>query len=111
MLEFSGIGRLVQPLEVEMKKVKSGDMAFGQMRLAFDNGKEKAATFATIDVWGKQAENAAKYLDKGSLVQVKGAVTNNNYENKEGVKVYSDKLTLREITYLSSQKQSADIAD
>lgn len=111
MLEFNGIGRLVQPLEVEMKKVESGEMAFGQMRLAFDNGGDKPATFMTMDVWGKQAENAAKYLDKGSLVQVKGVVINNNYQNKDGEKVYSNKYTASTINYLDSKKQSPELGD
>ncbi|MFI3166531.1 MAG: single-stranded DNA-binding protein [Bacillota bacterium] len=110
MLEVTGIGRLTQDLSVEKKKTKTGDLAFCQMRLAFDNGKDKDPTFANMDLWGKQAENAAEYLEKGSRVSVRGAITNNNYKNKEGENVYSDKMTIKEIQYLDMKKRPQDLA-
>ena len=38
------------------------------------------ATAIQWTLWGKQAENAAQYLGKGSHVNVVGRVQNNNYE-------------------------------
>ena len=40
-----------------------------------------------IDLWGKQAENAAEYLGKGSHVNIVGRLRTKNYE-KDGETVY-----------------------
>ena len=53
-------------------------------------------------LWGKQADNAAQYLAKGSHVNVVGRVQNNNYE-KDGETVYSMAFTAEEIDYLDTQ--------
>ncbi len=110
MLEMNGIGRLTQDLTVEKRKTKAGDLSFCQMRLAFDNGKDKDPTYANMDLWGKQADNAAIYLEKGSRVSVRGAITNNNYKNKSGETVYSDKMTVKDIQYLDMKKKPQDLA-
>ena len=46
-----------------------------------NRGEEATAILWTL--WGKQAENAAQYLAKGSHVNVVGRVQNNNYD-KDG---------------------------
>ena len=53
---------------------------------------------------GKQAENAAQYLGKGSHVNVAGRVQNNNYE-REGRTVYAMVFTAEEIDYLDSRAE------
>ncbi len=49
-------------------------------------GEEATAIQWTL--WGKQADNAALYLAKGSHVNVVGRVQNNNYD-KDGETVYA----------------------
>jgi single stranded DNA-binding protein len=66
-----------------------------------DNRGEEA-TAIVWTVWGKQAENAAQYLAKGSHVNVAGRVQNNNYE-KDGETVYSMAFTADEIDYLDTK--------
>ena len=44
-----------------------------------DNRGEEA-TAIQWTLWGKQAENAAQYLGKGSHINVVGRVQNNNYD-------------------------------
>ena len=61
-----------------------------------NRGEEATAILWTL--WGKQAENAAQYLAKGSHVNVVGRVQNNNYE-KDGATVYSMAFTAEEIDY------------
>lgn len=53
-------------------------------------------------LWRQQAENAAKYLSKGSAVLVAGRVENNNYE-KNGETVYDNQFTVDEIKYLDTK--------
>ena len=70
---------------------------------AENRGEEATAIFWTV--WGKQAENAAQYLGKGSHVNVVGRVQNNNYE-RDGETVYAMAFTAEEIDYLDTRAES-----
>ena len=67
-----------------------------------NRGEEATAILWTL--WGKQAENAAQYLGKGSHVNVVGRVQNNNYE-RDGETVYSMAFTAEEIDYLDTKAE------
>jgi single-strand DNA-binding protein len=67
-----------------------------------NRGEEATAILWTL--WGKQAENAAQYLGKGSHVNVVGRVQNNNYE-RDGETVYSMAFTAVEIDYLDTKAE------
>jgi len=62
------------------------------------------ATAIQWTLWGKQAENAAQYLGKGSHVNVVGRVQNNNYE-RDGETVYTMAFTAEEIDYLDTKAE------
>ena len=68
-----------------------------------DNRGEEA-TAIQWTLWGKQAENAAQYLGKGSHINVVGRVQNNNYE-KNGETVYTMAFTAEEIDYLDTKAE------
>lgn len=72
------------------------------IKLAVKNS-HGTTTFIEFTVWGAQAENAAKFLKKGSAVAIIAEAENNTYE-KDGIKVYTYQFTAKEITYLSSAK-------
>ena len=67
-----------------------------------NRGEEATAILWTL--WGKQAENAAQYLGKGSHVNVVGRVQNNNYE-RDGETVYTMAFTAEEIDYLDTKAE------
>jgi single stranded DNA-binding protein len=67
-----------------------------------NRGEEATAILWTL--WGKQADNAAQYLGKGSHVNVVGRVQNNNYE-RDGETVYSMAFTAEEIDYLDTKAE------
>jgi len=62
----------------ELKKTKSGlsvidlGMAMNRVWTGDDGEKHEDATFVDVVVWGRDAENAAKYLEKGRSVLVEG---------------------------------------
>ena len=72
-----------------------------------DNRGEEA-TAIQWTLWGKQAENAAQYLGKGSHINVVGRVQNNNYE-KDGETVYTLAFTAEEIDYLDTKAEGEAI--
>ena len=69
------------------------------------DGRGEEATAIQWTLWGKQAENAAEYLGKGSHVNIVGRLRNNNYE-KDGATVYGVTVTAEEIDYLDSRAES-----
>ena len=71
-----------------------------------NRGEEATAILWTL--WGKQAENAAQYLGKGSHVNVVGRVQNNNYD-KDGETVYTMAFTAEEIDYLDTKTEGEAI--
>ena len=84
-------------------KVAKGTLtAISNTRRGSGEGREDEATAIQWTLWGKQAENAAEYLGKGSHVNVVGRLRNNNYE-KDGEEVYALAFTCEEIDYLDSR--------
>ena len=96
------IGRLTK--DPELKFTPAGK-AVVQFTLAVDRFKDNEADFINIVVWGKQAENCANYLSKGSLAAVDGRLQIRNYTNKDGVKVYVTEVIADSVRFLNSKKQ------
>ena len=89
-------------------KVAKGTLtAISNTRRGSGEGREDEATAIQWTLWGKQAENAAEYLGKGSHVNIVGRLRNNNYTDGEGAEVYALGFTCEEIDYLDS-KADAD---
>ena len=86
----------------EGKVAKGLVTAISNSRLGPAESREDEATSIQWTLWGKQAENAAEYLGKGSHVNIVGQLRNNNYE-KAGAEVYSLAFTCEEIDYLDSK--------
>lgn len=95
-----GIGNITRDPEV---KYKPGDepLAILKMTVAINeqfNGQE-TAHFIPVTVFGKQAENCEKYLNKGSKVAVSGRITTGSYE-KDGVKQYTFDVIASKVEFL-----------
>jgi len=76
--------------------------AISNVRWGSGEAREEQATAILWTLWGKQAQNAAEYLTKGSHVNIVGRVQNNNYE-RDGETVYGLAFTCEEIDYLDSK--------
>ena len=61
---------------------------------------DKEADFIPIVVWRTQAENAANYLQKGSLAGIDGRIQTRNYENNEGRRVYVMEVIADSVQFL-----------
>ena len=105
--------RLASVVKVEFVKGRDGEVAKGTVtiisntRRGSGDDKSEEATAIQWTLWGKQAENAAEYLGKGSRVNVVGRLRNNNYD-KDGSTVYGFQFTCEELDYLDS-KADADV--
>jgi single-strand DNA-binding protein len=90
----------------EGKIAKAVLTAISNTRRGSGDNREEESTAIQWTLWGKQAENAAEYLGKGSHVNIVGRLRNNNYE-KDGETVYGMAFTAEEIDYLDSRADSA----
>ena len=107
------IGRLTK--DPELRYIPSSGNPVATFSLAVDRtfvGKDgqKQADFFNIVVWGKQAENAANYLRKGSQVAVRGVIQNRSYETQSGEKRYRTEIIANNVQYLTKSAEAA-IAD
>ncbi|MCR5868500.1 single-stranded DNA-binding protein [Aquincola sp. J276] len=89
----------------EGKIAKAVLTAISNNRRGSGDNREEEATAIQWTLWGKQAENAAEYLGKGSHVNVVGRLRNNNFE-QDGKTVYGMTFTADEIDYLDSRADS-----
>ena len=96
------IGRLTR--DPELRFVPSSGKAVANFTLAVDRvySREKEADFFRIVVWGKQAENVATYLQKGSQCAVSGSIHNNNYTDRDGNMRYSTDINADRVEFLGS---------
>ena len=100
--------RLATAVRVDFVKGRDGEVAKGTVTVISNSrrgsGEERVeeATAIQWTLWGRQAENAAEYLRKGSRVNVVGRLQNNNYD-KDGSTVYGVQFTCEELDYLDSR--------
>jgi single stranded DNA-binding protein len=103
---------LASAVRLEMVNGRDGKVAKATLTAISNNRRgsggerEDEATALQWTLWGKQAENAAEYLGKGSHVNIVGCLRNNNYRDSEGNDVYALAFTCEEIDYLESRSQA-----
>lgn len=64
-----------------------------------------------IIFWGKTAEIAEKYLQKGSQCAVQGKLVYDNYEDKDGNKKYYTQIKGNELLLLGKSDNTASLID
>lgn len=107
------IGRLTKDPEL---KYTQGQMAVCKFNIAINRGKDAkgndlGADYPRITVFGKQGENAEKYLAKGRLVGIQGRITTGSYDDKNGNKVYTTDVVADRVEYLEYGDKKAEPKD
>jgi single-strand DNA-binding protein len=63
-----------------------------------ENGvKVNKTQWHSLIAWGKVADVAEKFLQKGSEIAIEGKLINSSYTDKQGVKKYSTEVQVNEI--------------
>ncbi len=96
------IGRLTRNPEV---RYTDSQLAVARFSIAIDrgknqNGESRGADFPNITVFGKQAENCERFLEKGRLVGIQGRIQTGSYVNKDGAKVYTTDVVAERVEFL-----------
>ena len=94
-----------------MRYTQSGT-AIARFTLAVDRYKkgEKDTDWINVTAFGSQAENANKYLHKGSKCGVVGSIKTGSYERQDGTKQYTFEVWANNIEFLDSKSQQGDPA-
>lgn len=94
----------------ELKEI-TADRKVAKFSLATSESyKDKSGTKITdtqwhnIVCWGKSAEIASKYLQKGSEVAVEGKIINSSYVDKQGVKKYTSEIVVTELLLIGKKE-------
>jgi len=69
-------------------------------------GKSEATTWANCNLWGKQAESLATYLNKGQKVAISGEVTLRKYTTKDGAEKDSLDVRVNSITLVGAKGEA-----
>lgn len=70
---------------------------------------ENEADFIRIVAWRKQAENAATFLTKGSLVGIDGRIQTRNFEGQDGQRVYVTEVVADSIQFLEPRNKDDQV--
>lgn len=65
--------------------------------------KVEETQWHSLVLWDKQADIAAKYLNKGSEVAIEGKLVSRNYTDKEGIKRYITEIIVSEMVMLGKK--------
>lgn len=93
----------------EIKTLDSGSK-LAKMSMAtnevYKNSKGEKVTetqWHNLVAWGKTAEIASNYLQKGSEVAIEGKLVTRNYTDKEGIKRYVTEVQVNEFLMLGKK--------
>lgn len=100
------VGNLTRDVEL---KFTNGGKAVAKFTIAVNrDGSKDKVDFPSITVWGKSAENCAKYLSKGSKVGVIGSVNTSSYKGSDDKMKYVTDILASKIDFLSTKGVSSE---
>jgi single-strand DNA-binding protein len=88
------------------KKLAKFSLATTERYKDSDGNPVSETQWHNIIVWGKQADFAQKYLEKGNEIVVEGKLINRNFTDKEGIKKYITEINVSEILKTANKKNS-----
>ena len=110
------IGRLVRDPELRYTQSNQAVCTFTlavdkklsrERREEAEAANRPTADFPRITVWGRQAENASRYLFKGSQCAVEGRIQTGSYQDREtGKTVYTTDVVADNVEFLGSRSDN-----
>ena len=112
------IGRLIK--DPELRYTQSSNATYARFTIAVDRGMSKdkkqeleakgqqTADFINIVVWGKQAENCQRYLQKGRNVAIQGRLQSGSYTAQDGTKKYTTEVWAERVQFIDWGEKKED---
>ena len=108
MQRFIGIGNITRNLEL---KYTTTNKAILETNIAIKRGFTDETDFINIQVWGKQAENLAKYCGKGSKIAIDGELRIDSFDGRDGQKVYKTYILVGSVEFLDTKKKENKVEE
>ncbi len=102
LIGFVGQNPEVKVLENGSKLTKFS-LATNDYYVTREGERVEQTQWHRLVAWGKQAEIAEKYVNKGRLLQVEGQLVYRNYEDAQGQKHYVTEIRVNEILLLDKK--------
>lgn len=104
------IGRLTK--DPEVRYTGQSQMAVATFTIAIDRpvkqGQEKQTDFPRVTVFGRQAENCERFLEKGSRCGIQGRLQTGSYKNRDGVTVYTTDVIADRVEFLDFKGETSN---
>lgn len=104
------MGRLGQDPELRYTQTQKAfcnlNVATSEFYVDQTGQRQEKTDWHRVNVWGKQAENVARYLKKGRSVLVEGSLHTRQWEDAQGQKRYSTEVRARNVTFLSQNRSN-----
>ncbi len=108
------LGRLTRDPDIRYTQ-GAEPMAIARYTLAVDRRirreGEAAADFISCVAFGKIAEVAEKYLNKGTKIIISGRLQTGSYTDRDGRKVYTTEVIVEDQGFAESKKSQNDFMD
>ena len=104
------IGRLIK--DPELRYTQTSSSSYARFTIAVDKGMSKdkkqeleakgqqTADFINIVVWGKQAENCQRYLQKGRNVAIQGRLQSGSYTTQDGTRRFVTEVWAERVQFI-----------
>jgi len=93
--------------DIELKHTQSGNAVCELAIATNERFKDKSGEWQErtewhrVVVWGRQAENAARYLSKGRQVYVEGRLQTRDWTDRDGNKRFTTEIVAQVVQFLS----------
>lgn len=105
------MGRLTRDPEIRYSQ-GANPTAIARFSLAVDRRYKResgpTADFFNCTAFGKQAEFVERYLKQGTKILLTGRMENNDYTNRDGVKVHSYQVTVESMEFAESKRSTEE---
>ena len=105
------MGRLTRDPEIRYSQ-GANPTAIARFSLAVDRRYKResgpTADFFNCTAFGKQAEFVERYLKQGTKILLTGRMENNDYTNRDGVKVHSYQVTVESMEFAESKRATEE---
>ena len=72
---------------------------------------ERGVDFINCTVWGRNADNVAKYCRKGTMVSVEGRISTGSYTHQDGTKRYTTEVVCENVNFLSTKSDTSNVGN
>ena len=105
------MGRLTRDPEIkyttgqDSKAVAKYTLAVDRRYARRDEPSSQTADFISCTAFGKAAEFAEKYFNKGMKIAISGHIQTGSYTNREGQRIYTTDVIIEEQEFAESKRQ------